>query len=356
MLTSKTQALSIGCVAFASFASSCHKELTAESIEKSPDAISEQGPSGTSTWIVRPDGSVSATLQGPDGKPIAQSVTGQLSFGGPEGPPTSVPVQYDPKSGVLSATGPKLDADITPITYTLTVGATPWTGRMGVPPGGTHDLADTGKLQASIPPGAVGPNGGIVQRVGSDRVELVANKHTGDVRAYVLDADDHPVDPGDRKITVDVEGDHPSELVLAPEPHGHFVVGHMPAIVDAPQVTVAINARGTTHACLVGWSPGSVVVVGPAAPRVHVFAVDAWPDEVVELREHHGKRGEVAVGAPGVVVGAPGVVVEGPHVVIGAPGVVVGGAGVVIGAPGVVVGGGIVAHDHGWGHGHDHGR
>lgn len=343
MLTRRTPALTIGCIALASFASSCHKEISAESIEKSPDAIAEQGPSGTSTWIVQPDGHVSAALQGPDGKPIAKPVVGQLSFGNPDGPSTPVPVQYDPKSGVLTAAGPKLNADITPITYDLTVGGAPWNGMIGVPPGGTHDLADTGKMQAAIPPGTVGPNGGAVESVGPDRVELLANKRTGDVRAYVLDADNHPVDPGDRKITVAVEGDHPSVTALTPEPQAHFVVGHVPALVDAPEVTVAVNAHGATHACLVGWAPGSVVLMGPDAPRVHVLAVDAWPDEAIEVRGRHG-----VVGAPGVVVNAPGVVVNTPGIVVGLPGVVVD-------APGVVVGGGVVVHDRGhWGHGHDH--
>src|SRR5258708_27813834 len=116
------------------------------------------------------------------------------------GPARSVPVQYDPSAGVLTAEGPKLEADITPVNYTLMVGGTPWSGSIDVPRGGTQDLVATGRLQGSLAPSAVGPNGGIVQMVGPDRIELVANKHTGDVRAYVLDADNHPVDPGDRKI------------------------------------------------------------------------------------------------------------------------------------------------------------
>jgi hypothetical protein len=157
---SRTRTLSAFCLVLATFAGACRKEVSAESIEKSPDAIAEEGPSGRSTWIVRPDGTVSATLRGPDGKPVAQPVTGQIAFGNPDGSPTTVPVQYDPSSGVLTAAGPKLEADITPVTYTLKVGGVPWTGMIGVPPGGTHDLADTGKLQASVPPGTVGQNGG----------------------------------------------------------------------------------------------------------------------------------------------------------------------------------------------------
>jgi hypothetical protein len=348
----RLRALPIGCIVLAALACSCRKEITAESIEKSPDAITEQRPAGSASWIVQPDGTVHAALRGPDGKPVAQPVAGQITFESPDGPPTSVPVQYDPRTGVLSAAGPKLDADITPVKYTLTVGDTPWNGTIGVPPGGTHDLAETGQLQTSLPPNTVGPNGGVVQMVGPDRVELVANKRTGDVRAYVLDADNHPVDPGERKITVEIAGPHPELVALAPEPQGHFVVGHAPAIVDAPQVTLAVHAHGTTHACLVGWSPGSVVVVGPGAPRVHVLAVDAWPDEVVEVHERHGKHGEVVVGAPGVVVDAPRVVVGMPGVVVGAPGVVVGAPGVIVGAPSVVE-----IHEHGgWHHGYGHGH
>jgi hypothetical protein len=344
--------LPIGCsIALASLICSCRKDITAEAIEKSPDAIAQQGPSGTSAWIIQPDGAVKATLETPDGKRVAQPVTGQIAFAPPNGAPTSVPVQYDPKTGVLTATGPKLDADITPVSYTLTVGATPWNGSIDIPKGGTHDLVDTGRLQASIAPSTVGPNGGVVRVVGPDRIELVASKHSGDVRGYVLDEDNHPVDPGDRKITVAIEGERPELLVLAPEPHAHFVVGHLRARVDPPYLTVAVNVRGTSHACLVGWMPGSVVVVGPEAPRIHLLAVEAWPGEVVEAHGRHGKfHEEVVVGAPGLIVGAPAVVVEPPSVVVEAPAVVVGAPGVVVGA-GADVHGGV-----GWGRGHGHGH
>ncbi len=320
-----------GCILLATLACSCRKELTADAIEKSPGAIAEQGPAGTSTWIVGPDGAVSATLKTPDGKPVSQPVTGQVTFAAPNGPSTSVPVQYEPKTGVLTAVGPKLDADITPVKYALVVGGSPWSGSIDVPKAGTQDLVATGKVQASLAPSTVGPNGGVVQAIGPDRVELVANKHTGVVRAYVLDAENRPVDPGDRTITVAVEGEQPEVVVLAPEPQAHFFVGHLRARVDPAYLTVAVNARGATHACLVGWSPGAVVVVGPEAPRVHLFAVEAWPGEVVELHGHgkvHGEvHGEVVVGAPGVVIGAPAVVVEGPSIVVGAPGIVVGEPG-----------------------------
>jgi hypothetical protein len=285
----RIQGLPIFCLALGALTCSCRKELTAEAIEKSPDAIAERGPTGTSTWIVRPDGKVSATLRDPDGKPIAQPVSGQIAFAAPNGrPPTYVPVEYDPKTGLLTAAGPALDADITPVSYSLTEGGTPWSGTIDVPKGGTQDLVASGRIQASLAPNVLGPNGGVVQTVGPDRIELVANRRTGDMRAYVLDADSRSVDPGDRKITVAIQDERPEILVLTPEPQGHFVVGHLHTRIDPPHVTVAVSLRGTTHACLVGWSPGSVVLVGPEAPRVHL-ATAADTCCPVRRRTHHGR-------------------------------------------------------------------
>ena len=349
-------AIPIGFLVLATLSSACNRKLVASAIEQSPAAIAQKGHLGTSTWVVGSDGAVSGTLKDPDGKPITQPITGQVAFAVPGGAPTSVPVQYDPSTGVLTAAGPKLEADITPVSYALSVNGKPWNGTLEVPKGGTADLADAVKLQPPLPPHALGPNGGVVQMVGPDRVELVANRSNGDVRAYVLDADEKPVDPGDRKISIALEGDAPDGVVLLePEPEGHFVVGHVRARLDPARVTIAVNAHGRTHACLVGWSPGSVVVVGPEAPRVHLFAVEAWPNEVVELHGRHGRHhGDVVVGEPGLVVGAPGVVVEGPSVVVGGPSVVVGGPGVVLGGPGLVGGGAV--HVGGVVGGHEHDR
>lgn len=314
-------------------AAGCHKKvaMTADAIEKSAAAIVQKGDHGTSTWIVGPDGAVSAVLKDSDGKPVTGTVTGQVTFEDPNGSPQSVPIQYDPKTGVVTAAGPKLTADITPVKYALTVDGQPWNGDLDVPINGTQALVDDGNAaaQANIAPGTVGPNGGVVQMVGPDRVEVVANKKTGEVRAYVLDDGNHVIDPGDRKITVSLEEpDGPHVVVLAPAPGAQYVVANVPIVADPENVTVVVNRGGVRHACIVGWHPGAVVVVGAAAPRVHMV-VDTWgPGEVVEVHGHHH---DVIVGAPGVVVGAPGVVVGGPRVIVGAPGVVVGGPGVFVG-------------------------
>jgi hypothetical protein len=355
---------SIGCILVAGGASSCHKALTADAIEKSPDALVEESPAGTSTWVVAPDGSVRATLKTRDSAPVMQPVTGQLAFVPSDGAPAQVPVAYDSKTGVLTASGPALTADLTSVRYSLDVGGRPWTGSIDVPKGGTLDLVEAAKLQPKMvpsplappglpppplppamppapasAPGTTGPNGGIVQVVGADRVELVGNRTNGDIRAYVLDPDDHPVDPGDRRVTLALTSDQPELIVLAPEPQGHFVVGHMRAHVEPVRVTLAVNARGAPHACLVGWVPGAVLVAGPAAPRVHLFTAEVWPGEAVEVNPHHGHHHvDYVTQEPAVVVGGPAVVVEAPGIVVGPPAVEVVGPRVVVGAPGVVVG------------------
>ena len=327
----------------------CHKAsaLTADAIEHSTASIAQQNAKGTSTWIVGPDGAVSGVLKTPDGKPVIGKgkVTGTVTFSPPDGSPTTVPATFDATTGVLTATGPKLDADLTPVSYQLEVDGQPWTGTLGVPRGGTVDLVETGKLQASIPDGKVGPNGGIIQVIGPDRVEIVGNKSSGEVRAYVLDDDYKVIDPGDRKITVALEGPDPEVIVLAPQPSVKFVVGKVKTRVDPVHVTVAVNVHGATHACLVGWHPGVAVVYGPTVTPVHFYAVEEWPEDV-EIHGHGHGHGHVVVSGPGVVVG--------PSVVVGAPGVVVVGApGVVVGAPGVVVVGGGGGHvDHGRHGGH----
>ena len=365
MRTTRTGSIGyVSCVLVACALCGCGKKLTAEAIEASPGAIVQQGKTGSSAWVVTPDGKVSAALKDPDGKPVTQPVTGQMTFATPSGPPVSVPIQGDPQSGVITAEGPKLEADITPVTYALTVNGKPWNGSLDVPRGGTQDLVASAKLQAAEPAApAVGPNGGVVQVVGPDKVEVVANKSTGDVRAYVLGPDGQPVDPGDRTITVALQGEAPEVVVLAPEPQGHFVFGHLRARMDPVHVTVAVNAHGTTHASLIGWAPGAVLLTGPEAPRVHLLAVDAWPGEVVVGHGRH--HGEVVVGAPGVAIEgsagfvAPGVVVGGPGIAVGGPGIV--GPGVVVGGPTVVVGGPHVVGGPGPGrehvvvHEHEHG-
>jgi hypothetical protein len=273
----------------ASLACSHREDVTFDAIEKAADAIAEQAPFGLSTWIVRSDGSVNATLKTADGKPVDEPVTGQITFAAASSPPTIVPVQYDPKTHVLTAGGPKLTDDITPVHYAMVVGGKTWDGSIEVPQGGTRELVDTGKLQASVSQGAVGPHGGPVQMVGPDRIELAANKHTGEVRVYVLDSTGHPVDPSARKITVAIQAE-PTELVaLEPQPHTHFLASNLRTRVDPLHVTIAVTANETTHACLVGWSPGSVVFVGRDAPRVRLFVVEAWPGPE----------------SPHVVVGAP---------------------------------------------------
>lgn len=249
---SETMVRSVVFVGMLLAAAGCSKKvkMTADAIEKSTAGIVQQGDRGTSTWIVGPDGAVNALLKGADGKPPTGTVTGQVTFANPNGgTPTTVPLDYDSKTGVVSAKGPKLDADLTPVTYALTVDGKPWNGALDVPRAGTQDLADNAKLQAAanIASSTVGPNGGVVQIVGPDRVEVVANKTNGEVRAYLLDPNNKPIDPGDRKITIALQGDQPETVVLEPDPQAHYVIGHVRTRVDPVNVTVAVNEHGVTH-------------------------------------------------------------------------------------------------------------
>lgn len=265
-------------VALLAASSACHKGpkgLDPAAIEASAAAIVEDNDQGTAAWIVGPDGNLSALLKGVDGKVLLKNVTGQITFGAGASART-VPVVVDEKTGVLTAAGPKLEADLTPVHYALSVDGKPWTGTLAVPPGGTAELAETAKLQATLPAGKLGPHGGAVQLVGPDRVELIADKGTGETRVYVLDADFKAIDPGDRKITIALQGDDSEVVVLSPEPKGHYVMAKVAMRGDPARVTVVVSGHGVTHACVVGWAPGAHIVVGSRAPRVKIFIVSGW--------------------------------------------------------------------------------
>ena len=77
-----------------------------------------------------------------------------------------------------------------------TVGALlTWAGALHVPAGGTKELVLTARTAATKDnyKGQKGPNGGVVQRVGDDVVEIVGDKGTGQVRVYALDATLKPI-------------------------------------------------------------------------------------------------------------------------------------------------------------------
>jgi hypothetical protein len=270
---------------------------TAEATDQSADAVIEENDAGSITWSVTPEGKVVAALKSPDGKPITKDVAGQLTWRVPSGD-ASVPAALDEKSGLVTASGPKLDDDLTQIDYALTVAGQPWTGTLQVPKGGTKALADDAKLAAASAPPAdkKGPNGGVIQVVGNDRIEIVADKAGGQVRVYVLDADFHPVAVGDRKIKLALAGDAPEVVILTPEPKGLYCSGKLVSKADPTRITVSVTVKDETHATIVGLAPGAHLVVGARAPRVRIL-VATWgpPDVDVKVKVKAEGHGPVVV-------------------------------------------------------------
>jgi hypothetical protein len=110
-----------------------------------------------------------------------------------------------------------------------------------------------------------------VQVVGDDRVEIVADKDSDEIRVYVLDAGGKPVAPGDRKITLAVNGDSNEVVVLTPSSDGVYLVGNWKTKTDPSRITVSVRRGSTVHVAIVGWHPGAkLMVVGGPKWNVHV--------------------------------------------------------------------------------------
>jgi hypothetical protein len=285
LLRSSALALSLVAVAATPACSKKSADATAAAgTEQTADAVIEESDSGSVTWSVTPEGKVVAALKTPDGQPITKDVAGEITFRVPAGD-ARVPATFDEKSGLVTASGPKLDDDLTQIDYALTVAGQPWTGTLHVPRGGTKSLVDDAKLAATNAPPAdkTGPSGGVIQIVGNDRLEIVADKAGGQVRVYVLDVDLHPVAVGDRKIKLALAGDAPQIIVLAPDATGLYCSGKLVSRADPTRITVSVTVKEETHAAIVGWSPGVHLVVGARAPRVHIL-VASWGPPGVDVR------------------------------------------------------------------------
>jgi hypothetical protein len=293
-------------------AAGCHRApvvaaMEPAAIEASAGALAEDTDFGSATMIVGTDGSFQALLKGTDGKPITKDATGTVTYLA-DGKTTTVPVTVDAK-GVITGAGPKLEADVTDVSYSLTVSGKMWRGTLHVPRGGTEDLVATAKAQAKLPAGKLGPHGGKVQIVGDDRLEIVADRNAGEIRVYTLDGDLKVVDPGERKITLALDDESPQTIVLVPEPQGHFVVGPLGLKNDPVRVTVFVAHGGVTRACIVGYEPGAhLVVVNDRAPRVKIFVAAVDPKVDVKVHEDDDTKVKIDIkekghgGAAGVKV------------------------------------------------------
>jgi hypothetical protein len=280
-------ALMAGGAAMTACKSESGAEVTAENIEAAEDVIAEEHDTGTMVWQVTPEGQVKVLVKDPAGKPVEKDVSGTLTFPGDK----KVPMTFEKDEKLLVASGPKLEGDLVEVKYEITVEGKSWNGAIHLPAGGTKQLVDGAKKAAAkeIPAGKVGPNGGIIQVVGDDVVEVVADKASGEVRVYVLGPDFKPVAIGSRKVKLGLVGGSAETVVLAPGPGDLYFTGKLSSKVDPVKLTVVVTHPDHVDVVLVGHRPGARVVVGARAPSVKVLVVPSW-------------KVDVKVRTPGVVV------------------------------------------------------
>jgi hypothetical protein len=139
-------------------------------------ALVEERDDGKLEWNVTPEGQVIVRVTANDGAPPA--ATGALLVSG-----QSFPMNGD--GTTLSATIPKLAGDLTTISYSLKVHDATWEGALHIPVGGTKELVAVPTVQ--VPPGTKGPHGGVVDVIGDQRVEVIVDPKTNEVRVYMLD-------------------------------------------------------------------------------------------------------------------------------------------------------------------------
>ncbi|WP_438022658.1 hypothetical protein [Sorangium sp. So ce233] len=276
--------LAVASTALVSPACSKSPEITAESIDDNW-ALTEQHEPGSVVMTVAQDGKVTVLVKDRAGKPIEEGVSGNVTVKvpGKDGAPVTAELTPEPKSGgVLIAKIPPLEDDLTEVSYEFKVKGDPFKGVMHVPRGGTRELQESAKEnQPHKLDGKKGPNGGVLQPVGDDIVEIVADKATGDVRVYVLDLNLKPVSIGQREIKLAIHTPSgPDVIVLAPGPDRLFFTGKLKAKVNPTKITVVLKEGGHTHVVLCGYHPGSVIVVGPSAPAIGILVATAWAVKV----------------------------------------------------------------------------
>jgi hypothetical protein len=277
------------CAAFASMTAGCDHgvepaAMAAESMDESL-AIVEQHDDYSVSWLVEPSGRLSAMVRTEGGAIVDDGVSGKVAVRPlTAGAPKSDHL-LEPSGGVLRADIGKLEADLTEVGYSLDVKGKKVEGTLHVPVGGTPALVESAKvaLDSKVAADAKGPHGGLVQVVGDDTVEIVANKESGELRVYVLDANLKPVLVGDRKVEVALVGESSQLIHLEPRPDKRYFVAKVHGTVEPVKVTVVIHEHDHVHVALCGYRHGHVVDVGHHHHHpVAVFVVTDWDVFVVD--------------------------------------------------------------------------
>ncbi|HEU4408147.1 MAG TPA: hypothetical protein VFS43_22990 [Polyangiaceae bacterium] len=312
-------------------------EASAEASADAPldaDALVEDHDAGSIAWTVGADGAVKARVSGEGGKQIKENLSGTLAWKSPaanaKAEVKTVPLALDQKTGLLIAAGPRLDADLTEVGYTLNVNGKPWSGTLHLPAGGTAELVASARASAEAGAslqGKVGPHGGVIQIVGEDRLELVVDEASGEVRVYLLDPELKVVAVGERKVTlaVNAEATAPEVVVLVPDAKGLYLKGALKAAVDPVRVTIAVHLGGKARVALVGLAPNAHLAVGAKAPRLKIKVKGAFDAPDVDLRAKAKGKADVKIAGPDVKIDGPGakakadLKVKGPDITIKPP-------------------------------------
>jgi hypothetical protein len=248
------------------------------------DVVVDQLELGKVGLSIGADGSAKAAVESNDGKPLSKDAKGTLSFKSVSGEPKTVPLTFDTASGTLVAKGPKLEGDLTQVTYAIDVGGKVMDGSVHVPVGGTAQLVADGNAQATAAAPAVaadvlGPHGGSISVVGGDRFELVSDG-SEHARIYLLGADGSIAPVEARTVTVGVVAEAPETVAFVAEPHGRYLTGNWHLHTDPARLTIAsrANANAAAKVVLVGFKPGVALKVGAAAPHVKVITAAKLDD------------------------------------------------------------------------------
>jgi hypothetical protein len=287
-----------------SASASADPSASAETVVAAPpdtaNEVVQTVPFGTVGWSLDNNGGVKADVRDANGQPIADNIAGTVQ--GPDG--KVVPLEAVNGSTQYGANMPQFTADLTPINYALQMGSQLANGTFFVPAGGTTVLADAPAAAASavaavsaaanaatVAPTApataatapansesfnsVGPNGGVVQVIGTEPYEIVSDQQTGEVRAYLLGHDRKPLPIGTRKITLGVIADHPEIVTLEPVEGANYAAATWGIKANPTHITISVRDGRMFHAGIVGWRPQAHHVAIKVEP-IMIIAKRTW--------------------------------------------------------------------------------